>query len=261
MKTTTDSLTSFADELHLEQCHAYVIHHLKDGAGRGRLPAKRAPAITLTFEVGSGGREVAQGLTTMLRSRQKPDAAPWTVFDRELIEAVLAEHNLPASLAPSLREEHRSYIRDVVEELLDLRPPSWVMTPKIEETILHLAQAGNVILMGHCSSLITQSMPNVFHARLVAPLETRVERVRQAEGIDEDDALEAVKSDDRHRSQYAKQHYHRRSDDDLLYNLVVNTGRVSFGDAAELIATAAQRHFAAPGVAMGLAPRERMGMA
>lgn len=247
MKTTNSSHTTFADELHLEQSHAYVIHHLRAGrrSADHRYPAKQGPAITITFQLGSGAREISQQLVSLLRSGEKPDAAPWTVFDRELIQAVLEDHNLPASMADLMVEEYRPYVRDVLEEILDLRPPSWVITPKIDETVLRLARAGNVILMGHCANYITRSMNNVFHVRIISSLETRVERVRQLEGSSWEEAMASVRAEDRRRTLYAKQHYHYRPEDDQLYHLVVNTDRMAFDDAAEVIAGAARRSFAA----------------
>ena len=41
----------------------------------------------------------------------------WTVFDRQLVEKVLEEHQLPKTLADLISEERRSYIKDVMEEL------------------------------------------------------------------------------------------------------------------------------------------------
>ena len=73
-------------------------------------------------------------------------------------------------------EDRRSYIKDVMEELVGLRPPSWVMASQVAETILHLVEAGHVILVGRGASFITARMPNVFHVRLIASLPKRVER-------------------------------------------------------------------------------------
>ena len=96
-------------------------------------------------------------------------------------------------------------------------------------------------------------MPNVFHVRLIAPIETRVERLRLAKGLSEEEAMDAVKAEDRERKLYAKQNYHHRADDNLLYDLVINTERVSYESAAELIAQAARECFAAEPAALASA--------
>lgn len=46
-----------------------------------------------------------------------------------------------------------------------LRPPSWILVPEVTETILHLVNAGHVILVGQGGAFITARMPNVFHVR------------------------------------------------------------------------------------------------
>jgi len=45
--------------------------------------------------------------------------------------------------------------------LFGLRPPSWVLVPQVAETILHLADAGHVILIGRGAAVVTRAMPNV----------------------------------------------------------------------------------------------------
>jgi hypothetical protein len=100
----------------------------------------------------------------------------WTVFDRHLLEKVPEEHELPKALAKFMPEERRSFIQDAMEELVGLRPPSWVMMPKI--AVLHLADAGHVILVGRGANCITAHMPNVFHVRLIASLPKRLERMQ-----------------------------------------------------------------------------------
>lgn len=244
MSTTPQSFFSFADELNLEQCHAYVIHHLRAAERAGGVSRGRpGPAITISYQLGAGAREVARALAAALRAGSGSQEAPWTVFDRELIEAVVAEYHLSPERVPRRTEAYRPYLQEVLEEILDLSVPSAVLTPKIEAMVRRLVEAGNVILMGHCGNLIARALPYVFHVRLVAPFETRVERVGAREGWGADRAAELVRDEDRGRKLYAKQRYQQRADDALLYHLVVNTGCVGCEAAAALIAQAAQRRF------------------
>lgn len=52
-------------------------------------------------------------------------------------------------------------------------------------------------------------------------------------------ARELVEREDRGRARYFKRYFAASLDDPLLYHLVINTGLVSFKQAAELIVSAA----------------------
>ncbi len=140
-------------------------------------------------------------------------------------------------------EDRRSFIQDVMDELVGLRPPSWVMEPKIAETVLHLADAGYVILVGRGANFITAHMLNVFHIRLIASLPKRLERVQKLNSLTPKEAAKFIRDEDRSRNRYAKEHFHKSVDEALAYDLVLNTDRISFSDAVELIKDGARRYF------------------
>ncbi len=229
----------------LEKAHTYLIGQLEarrtplEGARR-RLPG---PAVTISRQTGCGAQEVADLLAANLQDRGPTGPCAWTVFDRQLVEKVLEDHNLPAKLAKYIPEDRRSFLQDVTEELLGLRPPSWKIVPQTVETILHLVEMGHVIIVGRGASLITARTPNVFHVRLIAPLAQRIERVQQVHKLTAQEAAEFVAKEDRGRARFIKAHFKARADDDLLYHLVINTGRLSCSDAAWLIAEGARQHF------------------
>ena len=232
-------------ETDLDRCREYVVYQLEE---RKRPPAHRpqppgGPAITIAYQTGAGAHEIARRLAGILQAREPKGASPWTAFDRQLVEKVLEENHLPKELAKLLTEERRSYIRDVMEELVGLRPPSWVVEPLVAESILHLAEAGHVILVGRGASVITARMPNVFHVRLIASLDRRIQRVQQLENLSPDEAGKFVRRSDRGRGRYVRAYCHSRVDDDLQYHLVLNTDRMPLPEAAELIAEGARRCF------------------
>jgi len=86
-------------------------------------------------------------------------------------------------------------------------------------------------------------MPNVFHVRLIASLEKRIERVQKLENLAPKEAAKFIAKRDRGRGRYVKAHFHTRVDDDLNYHLVLNTDLMPLSDAAELIADGARRRF------------------
>ncbi|HVM47364.1 MAG TPA: cytidylate kinase-like family protein [Candidatus Acidoferrum sp.] len=226
-------------------CRAYLRsqgQNLEQSAREGHWPHP-GPAITLSYQTGAGAHEMAEELALILQRHESTATPAWTVFDRELVERVLEDHQLPRSIARYMPEDRRSFIRDVMDELVGLRPPSWVLVPQIAETVLQLAEAGRVILVGRGASFITARLPNVFHVRLIASLPTRIERVRKAENLPPREAARLITRSDRGRGRYVKAHFHGRVGDDLQYHLVVNTDRIPLPEAAELVAEAARRSF------------------
>jgi len=231
----------------LEKSRSFVVSQFQ-GPHEGKSggdPRSAGPAITVSHQTGAGAHEIADRLGRMLQEAEPQSADAWMVFDRQLVEQALEEHHWPKALANKMPEDRRSYIDDVMEELFGLRPPSWVLVPQVAETILRLAAAGRVILIGRGATLVTARLPNVFHVRLIAPLPRRIERVQTRNGLSPELAARFVRQEDRGRQRYAKAHFHARLDADLLYDLVINTDRVAGADAAAVIAEGARRFFRA----------------
>jgi hypothetical protein len=157
------------------------------------------------------------------------------VFDRNLVEKVLEDHNLPARLAKFMPEDRVSEITDTMDELFGLHPPSWVLVRKTSETILHLAELGHVILIGRGSNIITAKLPHVFHVRLVGSLETRVKHLQQLNKLSLKQAQQLANREDLARRRYVKQFFGKDIDDPLLYHLVINTDLISVDDASRMI--------------------------
>ncbi len=161
-------------------------------------PPGPGTVVTVSYQTGAGEHEVAKRLAEILQSAEPKGAVPWTVFDRQLLEEVLKEHHhLPETMAKFMPEDRRLFIEEEMHELLGLHPPAWVMVPYVAETVLHLADAGHVIMVGRGASFITARMTNVFHVRLIAPLPNRIERVRKVEKLSQKEAAKFIAAKDR----------------------------------------------------------------
>jgi Cytidylate kinase-like family len=228
-------------EAALDRCRAYVLAQLVYRKRPAR--SRGGPAVTVSYEAGTGAHELAPRLAQRLQQSEPRKAIPWTVFDRQLIDQVLAEHHLPKELGSIMPEERRSYIQEVLEDQMGIRPPSWVLAPKIAETVLHLVSAGHVIVVGRGANIITQRMPNVFHVRLIGSLPQRIERMRQMHGVSATEAAKLVQDEDQAHRGYAQAHFHIRPGDDHLYHLILNTDDIPVSEAARMIADAAHGFF------------------
>ncbi|HKI69559.1 MAG TPA: cytidylate kinase-like family protein [Verrucomicrobiae bacterium] len=198
-------------------------------------------AITISRQAGCGALVVANKLAELLQLRGPKEAPTWTVFDRNLIDKVLEDHNLPRWFAKFLPEDRLSELQDIIDDLFGLHPPSRTVVEHTAETILQLANLGNVILIGRGANIISARLPDVFHVRLVAPLAKRVEHAHTYYDMTEDQARIFCVREDRGRSRYLRKYYRADVNDPLTYHLVINTGLVSYEQAAHLIADTAAR--------------------
>jgi cytidylate kinase len=225
----------------------YESKHLRESLARP--PGSHQPVITVSRQAGAGAKVVAAELAIRLQARGEPGASPWTVFDRNLIDRVLKEHRLPERLAEFMPEDRLSGIADTVDQLLGMHPPSWVLVRKTADTILHLAELGNVILIGRGANVVTSRLRYAFHVRLVGSVERRIEHVQDYLHLDPRAASEYVRREDLGRRRYLKKYYGRAIDDPLQYHLVINTDRLPYAEAAAVIADAARTHQHGPGEA------------
>jgi hypothetical protein len=222
----------------LKECLSFISCQLSGPARRARQGATLArPAVTVARQTGAGAMEIARKLAEWLQERA-PGPCTWTVFEKNLVARMLQDHDLPAQLAQFIPEDRVPVVRDVIENVLGLHPLSETLIRQISETIVHLAEIGHVILVGRAANVITRQMPNVFHVRIIAPLEERIQRVRAHTQLDRAAALKLVQREDAARRRYFRDYFKADAEDDLLYDLVVNTARLSQDDAARLIGEA-----------------------
>lgn len=138
------------------------------------------------------------------------------MFDRNLVEEVLEEHDLPERMAAFMREDRISAMCDTMDELFGLRPSSLTLVRKTADTILHLAELGNVVIIGRGGNIITRKGRDALHVRLVGSLEKRIDQVMEYAQLDRMAASEYVRGEDLGRKRYVEKYYSEDIDDPLL---------------------------------------------
>ncbi|HNU52564.1 MAG TPA: cytidylate kinase-like family protein [Verrucomicrobiota bacterium] len=222
----------------IDRCVAFIRCHAQPSSMPGSGAGEVKLAVTISRQTGSGAWRVAERLAEFLQERVPPASCRWTVFDRELVERVLEDHNLPRELARFMPEDRVSAVEDAMQEFLGLHPPFSTLVSQTTETILKLAELGGVIVIGRGANVITSGLPHVFHVRLVGSLPSRLERVRERLGMDARSALEFLLKADRGRRRYLRDYFRAEIEDPLVYDLVVNTDRANLDDVAEMIGQA-----------------------
>jgi hypothetical protein len=195
------------------------------------------PTVTISRQTGSGAMEIAGRLADFLQEAA-PSVCGWAVFDKNLVSQMLKEHNLPEQLTRFIPEDRVSAVQDMIEQILGLHPPSETLIRQISETVVHLADLGHVILVGRAANVITRNRQNVFHVRLVAPLEKRAAQVMARSQMNQKAAEDFIRQEDAARRRYLKEYFKHDPDEVLTYDLVLNTGRFSSEQAARVIGKA-----------------------
>ncbi len=223
-----------------EKCLSFVNAQLKPRAKGEPKPGEfgQRPLVTISRETGSGGVTLGEALADYLNAKSPKGSVPWTVFDKNLVQTILDDHELPARIARFMPEDRPPGVEDAVGEILGLHPSAWRLIQHTTETVLRLAEMGNVILVGRGSTVITQHLPRAFHVRVIASLETRIERVRKLLGLSRKAATLHIERSESARHRYLKKYFKRDVEDPLLYELIVNTDRLSIEEAARIVGEA-----------------------
>ncbi len=206
--------------------------------GPSKERERRRPVVTVSRQTGAGGTAFGEALGGYLEKAQPKGRGSWAVFDKELVDKILEDEALPERLAAWSPEDHLSGISFVIEELLGLHRASSRPVQETTETILRLAGMGNVILVGRGANVILAHLPQAFHVRLVASLESRVAHMAELRGTSKKAALAYVEAEDRARQRFLRRTFQVDVSDPLLYNLVINVDRTPIDEAARIVGEA-----------------------
>jgi cytidylate kinase len=193
--------------------------------------------VTVSREFGAGGGEVARRLGERLG---------WPVLDDEVACRCAERLHLDTAAVARMREHSPTLFARLTAALL-VAPPE---APAIDtshllridaiaeaafDSIMEAAQKLPVIFVGFGTQCIFADRQDALHMRLVAPLETRVERLRARFGWDAATAATKARQMDEDRRRYVQRYFHRDVHDPLLYDVQINTGRTTIDEAAALI--------------------------
>jgi len=228
-----------------EKAKQYLDSHTRDYSAHfsERKIFQPGPCINISRETGAGAGEVAENLIDFLKLKSKSSNPSWGVFDKNLIEKILEDHNLPKSVADYLSEQKTSSLRSMMNEIFGIHPSILNLVHKTSQTILNLARMGNVIIIGRAANLITSSLENVYNVRLVAPIRNRIQRVMKYYDLSETEADNFVKKEDHARVGYVKKYFNADLNRFDQYHLVINTGLISITETAEMIGSQILKKF------------------
>lgn len=197
--------------------------------------------ITISRESGSEGNQVVKLVC---------DRLGWQFFDKHLMAQLAAEGGLdPSQVEDITADDH--YVKSFWEEAfsglsLSYGAMPWILTEpyeaKEEMTVrqvsgfIHAAyRHGNVVIVGRGSQVILKDKPDVLHVRIISPLERRIQRWIERKHISLEAAKDIVKERDRKHFDFVKTFFDEDLTNTDLYDLIINTDKLTLDAAAELI--------------------------
>ncbi len=200
--------------------------------GAGTTPPRRAVRefIAVSRQVASGGSEVARLVGERLH---------WPVFDREILQAMAGDDAARERVYTAMDERDISWLEEMMRWLVHEEPHPQDYFKRLTRTILSLARGGSALFLGRAADLILPHDCGL-RVRFVAPREQRAQTYALRKNITLSKAREDVERIDRERTEFVHGHFRAADGYDCRFDLVINTGRVSTADAAELVLHAAR---------------------
>lgn len=178
------------------------------------------PVIALTQEMGSLAKEVAEQLAADMGL---------ALMRHELEDHVAERMHIKPSLIRRMREGKAGMIER-------MRTDKTTLAIYTAEELFELAAAGNVVLRGWGATMLLRPVQHVVRIRITRSLENRIAWLTENLGMKDEDAAAAEirRSDDAHAHRMNEQ-FGVRWGDPQLYDLVLNTDRMSVESCAEQI--------------------------
>lgn len=164
--------------------------------------------LTISRDLGSGGREVGLMLSNSLKYR---------FVNREHILASLKAAGHKWERWAEGLDEHTPR----VWEKYDWSYRGFVAM--VQSTIMKEAVSNRVIIIGRGGNYLLKGVPHALRVRVVAPFEERIARVSGREGIDEDSARWLIERTNRERAGFLLTVYGRDGKDPADYDLVFDS--------------------------------------
>jgi cytidylate kinase len=191
--------------------------------------------VTISYQIGSGGREIGQAAAERLGYR-----------------CVGSEMIVEAAHRYGLSEERLERLGESKPPLLErLSRETRLYIAAIQSALYEFAAHDNTILLGRGGQWLLRAVPHVVRVRVIAPLDSRVERLAGRLSGEAGEttnaaaaraaALDLARRDDAEKSGRMRYLYEREIDDPLVYDLVLNTEKLSIDMAVDAVASVVGR--------------------
>lgn len=176
--------------------------------------------ITISRQLGSFGNEIAHGLAEEIN---------YALLNKEMISHMLLESGFSEERIENFSiEEKPSFLTSFI---LDRNRFLYY----IKQVMYKFARQGNVIIMGMGGQVVFHDFSNALRVGIIAPMDVRIQRIKEKYCCDEQCALHIIHDSDHVRSGFNRYFFNVEWESIGLYDLIINTHTVTLEGAIELI--------------------------
>jgi cytidylate kinase len=178
-------------------------------------------AIAMTREMGTLGKDVAQGIADSLGLK--------------VIHSELVEHDLATRLGVQESAVHR-YLEGGASVLERWKIDKEKLSRYTAEELLEFARGGNVIIRGWGAVAVLRAVPHVLRVRVCAPMPFREQVIMERLGLkDVSEARSEIEQSDAAHARIMRGFFRVNWEDPQLYHVVLNTGSVPVDTCVRIV--------------------------
>ena len=201
--------------------------------------------ITISREVGSGGRTIGRKLAEKLGVR---------FSDKELIDSLQAKFNLSPKSIEELKGKKKRWMDDFIQMVAPV-PMSGLLVNgdsdyvseyntslnvndvfEAEKEILNgIADEGSCVIAGRSGFFVLKDRPNKVDVLITASRENRIARIMSKQGLSRDKAQEVIEKVDNARDNYVLRYTGQSRYDARNYHIVLNMDYLTEDKAVDII--------------------------
>ncbi len=201
--------------------------------------------ITLSREVGSGGRTIGRKLAERLGVR---------FSDKELVDALQAKLNLTAERIEEMKGKKKRWLDDFIQLVAPVPMSGMIVDGdsdyiteynlskdvndvfEAEKEILNgIADQGSCVIAGRSGFFVLKNRPNKVDILITASRENRIARIMRKQNLSREQAEDVINSVDKARDNYVKRYTGQSRYDARNYNIVLNMDYLTEDKAVDLI--------------------------
>jgi cytidylate kinase len=194
--------------------------------------------ITISRQFGAGGRTLGEMVAERLG---------YEFYDNEVIQMVSIHAKVSADSVDALEKATGGTFKKIIADIVPKGLRDLIVSRKqetideeiyvdiLQKIITEIADDGNAIIIGRGSQYILKDHENTFHVLVIAEGKDREKFLEEKYELTHEQALLAVSQDDRRRANLYRKFGVSDYDQPDRYHLVLNTSKLDFDSACELI--------------------------
>lgn len=220
-----EKMPKYIEELVSQQVRRSEIAHQKR-VELGEEPCTYS-VITISRGMGSGARIISQKLANELG---------WSLWDKELLDAMAEDADVSRKLVEEFDEHTRSEIHLFARAAFgDHEAGGFIYARHLAHTVAAISKLGNAIILGRGANFL---LPHALNIRIDASEELRIKNMMTYEDLDREQAAAKIRQSDKEREHFAIQVFGREKVESFHYDLSIWMDEFTNDDAVEIIKVA-----------------------